>query len=304
MKKSVPHKIKSISELHQLFALPKPDHPLVSVIDFALLSYKHSDIWKHFTNDFYCITLKKGINGKFKYGQRDYDFDEGMMTLTKPDQVFSVTHTNDNPVTGFMLVFKPDLIRNYPLGKTIHNYGFFSYSIAEALHLSDKEDVIISGLLKQMQDELKNNIDHYSQDLIVSHLDLLLNYINRFYGRQFITRKTSNPDLLSRIDQTLLNYFENENGVLKGVPTVQYLSQELNISSNYLSDLLRSITGLNTQQYIQNHIIEKSKQLLAGSNLSVNEIAYSLGFEYPQSFSKLFKKKTNITPLQFRQSFN
>ena len=304
MKKSVPHKIKSISELHQLFALPKPDHPLVSVIDFALLSYKHSDIWKHFTNDFYCITLKKGINGKFKYGQRDYDFDEGMMTLTKPDQVFSVTHTNDNPVTGFMLVFKPDLIRNYPLGKTIHNYGFFSYSIAEALHLSDKEDVIISGLLKQMQDELKNNIDHYSQDLIVSHLDLLLNYINRFYGRQFITRKTSNPDLLSRIDQTLLNYFDNEKGVLKGVPTVQYLSQELNISSNYLSDLLRNITGLNTQQYIQNHIIEKSKQLLAGSTLSVNEIAYSLGFEYPQSFSKLFKKKTNITPLQFRQSFN
>lgn len=304
MKKSVPHKIKSISELHQLFALPKPDHPLVSVIDFALLSYKHSNIWKHFTNSFYCITLKKGINGKFKYGQLDYDFDEGMMTLTKPDQVFSVTQTNDNPVTGFMLVFKPDLIRNYPLGKTIHNYGFFSYSIAEALHLSDKEDVIISGLLKQMQEELKNNIDHYSQDLIVSHLDLLLNYINRFYGRQFITRKTSNHDLLSRTDQTLLDYFDNEKRVLKGVPTVQYLAQELNISSNYLSDLLRSITGLSAQQYIQNHLIEKSKQLLAGSNLSVNEIAYSLGFEYSQSFSKLFKKKTNLTPLQFRQSFN
>jgi len=304
MKKSVPHKIKTISELHQLFALPKPDHPLVSVIDFALLSYKHSDIWKHFTNDFYCITIKKGINGKFKYGQRDYDFDEGMMTLTKPDQVFSVTQTNDNPVTGYMLVFKADLIRNYPLGKTIQNYGFFSYSIAEALHLSDKEDVIISGLLKQMQDELKNNIDHYSQDLIVAHLDLLLNYINRFYGRQFITRKTSNHDLLSKLEQTLLDYFENENGAVKGLPTVQYLSQELNLSANYLSDLLRSITGLNTQQFIQNHIIEKAKQLLATSNLSVNEIAYSLGFEYAQSFSKLFKKKTNLTPLQFRQSFN
>lgn len=304
MKKSVPYKIRTISELHQLFALPKPDHPLVSVIDFALLSYKHSDIWKHFTNDFYCITIKKGINGKFKYGQRDYDFDEGMMTLTKPDQVFSVTQTNDNPVTGYMLVFKADLIRNYPLGKTIQNYGFFSYSIAEALHLSEKEDVIISGLLKQMQDELKNNIDHYSQDLIVSHLDLLLNYINRFYGRQFITRKNSNHDLLSTLEQTLLDYFENENGAVKGLPTVQYLSQELNISANYLSDLLRNITGLNTQQYIQNHIIEKTKQLLATSNLSVNEIAYSLGFEYAQSFSKLFKKKTNLTPLQFRQSFN
>lgn len=304
MKKSIPHKIKTISELHQLFALSKPDHPLVSVIDFASLSYKHSNIWEHFTNDFYCITLKKGVNGKFKYGQRDYDFDEGMMTLTKPGQVFSVTQTNDNPVNGFMLVFKSDLINHYPLGKTINNYGFFSYSVAEALHLSEKEDVIISGLLKQMQDELKNNIDHYSQDLIVSHLDLLLNYINRFYGRQFITRKNSNYDLLSQLEQLLFDYFDKENSTFIGLPTVQYLAQELNISSSYLSDLLRNITGQNTQQYIHNYLIERSKQLLTTTNLTVNEIAFSLGFEYPQSFSKLFKKKTDLTPLQFRKSFN
>ncbi|AXB56714.1 AraC family transcriptional regulator [Flavobacterium fluviale] len=304
MKKSIPHKIKTISELHQLFALSKPDHPLVSVIDFASLSYKHSNIWEHFTNDFYCITLKKGVNGKFKYGQRDYDFDEGMMTLTKPGQVFSVTQTNDNPVTGFMLVFKSDLMNHYPLGKTINNYGFFSYSVAEALHLSEKEDVIISGLLKQMQDELKNNIDHYSQDLIVSHLDLLLNYINRFYGRQFITRKNSNYDLLSQLEQLLFDYFDKENATFSGLPTVQYLSQQLNISASYLSDLLRNITGQNTQQYIHNYLIERSKQLLTTTNLTVNEIAFSLGFEYPQSFSKLFKKKTDLTPLQFRKSFN
>lgn len=304
MKKSIPHKIKTISELHQLFALSKPDHPLVSVIDFASLSYKHSNIWEHFTNDFYCITLKKGVNGKFKYGQRDYDFDEGMMTLTKPGQVFSVTQTNDNPVYGFMLVFKSDLINHYPLGKTINNYGFFSYSVAEALHLSEKEDVIISGLLKQMQDELKNNIDHYSQDLIVSHLDLLLNYINRFYGRQFITRKNSNYDLLSQLEQLLFDYFNKENSTFSGLPTVQYLSQQLNISASYLSDLLRNITGQNTQQYIHNYLIERSKQLLTTTNLTVNEIAFSLGFEYPQSFSKLFKRKTDLTPLQFRKSFN
>src|SRR5690606_8619665 len=171
----------SISELHQLFGLPKPEHPLISVIDFELLSYKHSDIWKHFTNDFYCITLKKGSNGNFKYGQQGYDFQEGMMTFTKPGQVFSVTAINDNPVTGFMLTFKADLIRPYPLGKHINNYGFFDYSVAEALHLSDKEDTIISTLLVQMQNELNNNIDHYSQDVIVSHLDLLLHYSNRFY---------------------------------------------------------------------------------------------------------------------------
>lgn len=304
MKKTSLHKIQTISELHQLFALPKPDHSLVSVIDFALLSYKHSDVWSHFTNDFYCITIKKGIKGKLKYGQRDYDFNEGMMTLTKPDQVFSVIQTNDNPVTGFMLVFKADLIRHYPLGKIIASYGFFSYSISEALHLSDKEDAIITGLLTQMQEELKNNIDHYSQDLIVSHIDLLLNYTNRFYGRQFITRKNSNHDLVSRLEQLLSDYFEQDGTILNGLPTVQYLSQELNISSSYLGDMLRNLTGLNTQQYIHNYLIEKSKQLLSTTSMTVNEVAFSLGFEYSQSFSKLFKKKTGLTPIQFRQSFN
>lgn len=303
MKKSIPHIIKTITELHNLFALSKPDHPLVSVIDFSSLSYDHSDIWEYFTNDFYCVTIKKGTNGNFKYGQRDYDFSEGMMTLTKPGQVFSVTNTNGNPVNGFMLVFKEDLIRHYPLGKIINSYGFFSYSVSEALFLSDKEEKIISGLLKQMQEELKNNIDHYSQDLIVSHLDLLLNYVNRFYGRQFITRKNSNYDLLSKLDQLLFDYFEKEN-TANGLPSVQYLSQELYLSPSYLSDMLRNITGQNTQQYIHNYLIEKSKQLLTTTNLTVNEIAFSLGFEYPQSFSKLFKKKTDLSPLQFRKSFN
>ena len=210
MKNAAPHKIQSISELNKLFGLPKPEHPLVSVINFELLSYKHSDIWKHFTNDFYCITLKKGSNGNFKYGQQGYDFQEGMMTFTKPGQVFSVTATNDNPVTGFMLVFKAGLICPYPLGKNINNYGFFDYFVAEALHLSDKEDTIISTLLVQMQNELSNNIDHYSQDVIVSHLDLLLNYSNRFYNRQFLTRKAVNNDLLVQLEEILNNYFSTE----------------------------------------------------------------------------------------------
>ena len=217
MKNAAPHKIQSISELHKLFGLQKPEHPLVSVIDFELLSYKHSDIWKHFTNDFYCITLKKGGNGNFKYGQQGYDFQEGMMTFTKPGQVFSVTATNNNPVTGFMLVFKTDLIRPYPLGKNINNYGFFDYSVSEALHLSAKEDTIISSLLVQMQNELNNNIDHYSQDVIVSHLDLLLNYSNRFYNRQFLTRKAVNNDLLVQLEAILNNYFNTETALNKGL---------------------------------------------------------------------------------------
>jgi AraC family transcriptional regulator, transcriptional activator of pobA len=305
MSKNVaPHIIRSISELHHLFALPKPEHPLVSVINFELLSYQHSDVWKHFANDFYCITIKKGSNGKFKYGQRDYDFNEGMMTFTKPGQVFSVTGTNDNPVTGYMLVFKADLIRPYPLGKSINNYGFFAYSIAEALHLSDKEDTVISSLLLQMQNELKNNIDYYSQDVIVSHIDLLLSYSNRFYNRQFLTRKAVNNDLLEKLEQTLNDYFNTETALHKGLPTVQFIASEVNLSPNYLSDLLRNTTGNNAQQYIQNHLIEKAKELLTTTRFSISEIAYQLGFEYPQSFSKLFKKNTNQTPLEYRQSFN
>lgn len=304
MKVAAPHIIQSISELHQRFVLPTPDHPLVSVIDFELLSYKHSDVWKHFANDFYCITLKKGSNANFKYGQRDYDFSEGMMTFTKPGQVFSVTAINDNPVTGYMLVFKFELIRPYPLGKNISSYGFFDYQIAEALHLSEKEEKTISSLLKQMQDELKNNIDTYSQDVIVSHLDLLLNYSNRFYNRQFLTRKAVNNDLLSQLEQILNDYFNGEKPMTNGLPSVQFIASQLHLSPNYLSDLLRNATGQNAQQYIQNCLIEKAKELLTTSNSSVSEIAYQLGFEYSQSFSKLFKKITNQTPLAFRQSFN
>ncbi|MFS4472635.1 helix-turn-helix domain-containing protein [Chryseobacterium sp. T20] len=301
---SEPYIIKSISELHHLFALPQPDHPLISVIDFELLSYQHSDIWKHFTNDFYCIVLKKGSNGNLKYGLKDYDFAGGLMTFTKPGQVFSVTSIKDNPVEGYMLVFKAELIRSYPLGKKIDEYGFFSYSIAEALHLSEKENMAISSLLRQLQEELKNNIDYYSQDVIVSHVDLLLHYSNRFYNRQFITRKAVNNDILARLEQIVKDYFNHEKTLTQGLPTVQYLASELHLSPDYLTDLLRKTIGQGTQQYIHEHLIEKAKELLSASGFTVGEIAYQLGFEYPQSFSKLFKKNTKQTPLEFRKSFN
>jgi AraC-like DNA-binding protein len=304
VKKAAPYRIQSISELHRLFGLPKPKHPLVSVIDFELLKFGNNEIWNSFYYDFYCVAFKRRSSGKFKYGQGHYDFDEGVMSFTKPGQVFSVTETNDNPVTGFMLIFKADLIRPYPLGKYINNYGFFGYSVAEALHLSDKEDGIISSLLTQMQNELNNNIDHYSQDVIVSHLDLLLNYSNRFYNRQFLTRKAVNNDLLVQLEEVLNNYFTTETTLNKGLPSVQDIADKINLSPSYLSDLLRNTTGQNAQQYIQNHLIERAKELLSTTNLSVSEIAYQLGFEYSQSFSKLFKKNTKQTPLEYRQSFN
>lgn len=299
MKKPAPYPIKSISELHHLFELPKPDHPLISVIDFELLKFNTSEVWKNFYYDFYCVACKKGASGKFKYGQREYDFDEGVMSFTKPGQLFSVTNISDDPATGYMLVFNPDLIRHYELGKKISNYGFFSYATAEALHLSEKEEAVILGHLHQMQNELKTNIDQYSQDVIVSHVGLLLNYSTRFYNRQFLTRSAVNTDLLTQIEQLLNKYISKESAV-SGLPTVHYLSNELNISPSYLSDMLRNTTGQSAQKYIQRLIIDKAKDLLSTSTMSIKEIAYELGFEYPQSFSKMFKKKTNTTPLKYR----
>lgn len=301
---SPPYVVRSISEWHRLFLLPKPDHPSVSVIDFDLLSFKHSDVWKHFTNDFYCVVLKKGASAKFKYGQRDYDFDEGMMSFTKPGQVFSVTDVSDDLVTGYMLVFKAEFIRPYSLGKAIKNYGFFSYSVAESLHLSDKEVAVISELFQKMQQELRNNIDLFSQDVLVSYVELLLNYANRFYSRQFVTRKSANNDLLIRLDEVLSRCFDEEKRIVAGRFQVQAVASELNVSVNYLSDMLRSVTGYNTQQYIHDFLIEKAKELLSTTRLNVSEIAYQLGFEHPQSFNKLFRRKANMSPLAYRQSFN
>src|SRR5690606_26448687 len=303
MKKATPYKINSISELHRLFGLKKPDHPLISVIDFELLKFGDSEIWESFYYDFYCVACKKGSSGKFKYGQRNYDFDEGIMGFTKPGQIFSVTNVSDEPVSGFMLVFKPELIRHYRMGKVIGSYNFFSYSTAEALHLSEKEDEIIISLLQQMQNELKNNIDQYSQELIVSHIELLLNYAKRFHNRQFLTRNSENNDLLTEIEELLTDYLNNKSAV-SGLPTVQYISNALNMSPDYLSDMLRNLTGQNAQTYIHGFVIDKAKELLSTTNFSVSEIAYQLGFENSQSFSKLFKKKTNKTALQYRASFN
>ncbi|RXG26267.1 AraC-like DNA-binding protein [Leeuwenhoekiella polynyae] len=303
MKNAAPYRIETISELHRLFNLPKPIHPLISVIDFELLRFDSSDIWSSFYYDFYCVAIKKGASGKFRYGQSHYDFDEGVMSFTKPGQIFSVTNYIGEPVSGYMMVFKADLIRHYELGKNIGNYGFFSYATAEALHLSGKEDYIIMSLMLQIQSELENNIDHYSQDLIVSHIDLLLNYAKRFHNRQFLTRSSVTNDIVVKMEELMDEYLKNE-AKLSGVPTVSFFAEKLHTSPNYLSDLLKNSTGRNAQTHIQESLVERAKELLSTTNLSIKQIAYDLGFEYPQSFSTMFKKNTQQTPLQFRTSFN
>ena len=275
MKKTAPYKIESISELHRLFHLSKPTHPLISVIDFKELKFDTNKIWSSFYYDFYCVAIKKGVSGKFRYGQAHYDFEEGVMSFTKPGQIFSVENLTNDPVSGYMMVFKPDLIRHYELRKVIGNYGFFTYSTAEALHLSEKEDNIIMSLMHQIQDELKNNIDHFSQELIVSHIDLLLRYSKRFHNRQFLTRNAVNSDLVAKMEEMIDTYL-NKDATFSGIPTVQFFAEKLNVTPSYLSDLLKNVTGKNAQTFIQEAIVERAMELLSTTNLSIKEIAYNL----------------------------
>lgn len=301
MKNNAPYFLNSVSGLHTLLKIRKPTHPLVSVVNLDDIAFENSDEIKTIVYNFYTVSLKKNFDGKIKYGQQYYDFDNGIMTFLTPKQMFSVERGSSSKVEGWMLVFHPDFIQNYELGKRIKEYGFFSYATNEALYLSDKEETVISGLVQNLQQEIEAMIDNYTQDLVVSHIDLLLSYCNRFYNRQFITRKKASDDLFLKFEKLLSTYFQNE---ISGLPTVQYFSERLFVSPHYLNDMLKNLTGQTTQQHIQNQLIEKAKELLSITKLSVSEIAYQLGFEYPQSFSKLFKNKTNLTPLEFRQSFN
>ena len=300
-----PHKFNSLSDAHQYFGLPKPLHPLISLIDSTT---KRNEIIRplgsHVLN-FYKISYKTKLSGKIKYGQGYYDFDEGGLLFASPNQVIGSDSDNDlRECSVYALLIHPDFFLNYPLAKKIKQFGFFSYSANEALHLSEDEKEIIISIFKIIEKELKSRIDDFSQDVIISQIELLLNYSNRFYKRQFITRKTVSNNLLQKLEEVLENYFNDEKSLIQGIPTVQYLSEHLNISPSYLSDMLRSLTGQNAQQHIHHKLIEKAKEKLSTTNLSVSEVAYALGFEHPQSFSKLFKTKTKVSPLEFRQSFN
>jgi len=287
----------------RILGLPAPLHPLIALVDYNNVSIDVFPRGQKTSFDFYKVSFKPTFIGQIKYGQAYYDFEEGGLAFLKPKQIVYPPEDIES-YEGIALYFHPDFIRNYPLGATINQYGFFSYDVSEALFLSAKEKEIIASLFAIIANELHNNIDNFSQDVLVSQLELLLNYSNRFYNRQFITRKAINHDIVTSLDNLLHIYFEGEKSLKNGLPSVKYISTELQLSQRYLSDMLSSLTGLNTQQYIQNAIIERAKEKLSMTNLSVSEIAYELGFEHSQSFSKLFKTKTKLSPLEFRQSFN
>lgn len=299
---SAPYKISSLKQIHSVLGVPAPMHPLFSLIDNTKISAAADQLPESFLLDFYKISYKKVVKGRIGYGQGYYDFDEGGLVFTAPNQVISIDR--DAELYGVTLLFHPDFIRHYPLAKAIKNYGFFSYDTHEALHLSEKERATILEVIGHIEKELNNPIDDFSQDVIISYIEVLLNYSNRFYKRQFITRKAINHDMLAKLEELLNEYFDSERAVNNGVPGVDYLAAQLHLSPRYLSDMLRSLTGQNAQQHIHEKLIEKAKEKLSTTVLSVSEIAYELGFEHPQSFNKLFKIKTNMSPLAFRQSFN
>ncbi len=306
MKKEVqgPLQFDSLSEAHRIMGLPNPQHPLISLLNGArteLTMPPGSHVLR-----FYKISYKPKQSAKLKYGQRYYDFSEGGLLFAAPGQLIG-SHDNDYQTidcSHYTLLIHPDFLLHYPLAKKIKQYGFFSYSADEALHLSGEEKETIMSIFGMIEKELNSRIDDFSQDVMISHIESLLNYSNRFYKRQFITRKVVNNDLLVKLEALLDNYFNDDSSSNQGLPTVQYLSEQLHLSPSYLSDMLRSLVGQNAQQFIHEKLFEKAKELLSTTSLTISEVAYQLGFEHSQSFSRFFKVKAKISPLQFRQSFN
>ncbi|SFT26338.1 AraC-type DNA-binding protein [Mucilaginibacter polytrichastri] len=298
--------MKTISQYHQVLEIAKPEHPLVSVISMDDFKPPAGNSRINVVFDFYVISLKRNFEGKIKYtyGQQAYDFDEGVMFFIAPKQVFSFDADHDYKTSGWMLLVHPDFLWGTPLAKTIRHYEFFDYSANEALFLSEKEETTIGGIAQLIKQEYHANIDKFSQGLIVAQIELLLQYCDRFYNRQFLTRKISSHQILNRVEEMLEGYFNSDDLIQKGLPTVQFIADTLNISPTYLSALLKALTGQSTQQHIHEKLIEKAKEKLSLTDLSISEIAYALGFEHPPSFSKLFKSKTNLSPLEFRATFN
>ena len=299
-------RVKTISEFHRLADLPKPEHPLITVIDLEMLKRPLAEGSYTRVFDFYSISLKKNFHLKMRYGQQPHDFDEGILHFMAPGQVLTVEFEKGqihNP-SGWMILFHPDLLWNTPLAKKIKQYDYFGYAVNEALFLSDKEEVMITSIAKNMEYEYHTNIDRFSQSVVIAQLELMLTYADRFYQRQFITRNIAGQEILSKLEDLLNTYFSSGALTEQGLPTVTYIAEALHLSPNYLSGLLKTLTGQSTQQHLHDKLIELAKEKLSTTNMSVSEIAYELGFEHLASFSKLFKAKTKISPLEFRQSFH
>lgn len=291
---------KSITEIRAVFGLDKPTHPLITILDTEKLAYGEETVGKRFSSDLFCIALKDSNCG-IDYGRNSYDFADGVLIFTAPKQVITVTKPQKlNQVKGWMLYFHPDLIRNTVLGSKIDSYNFFNYEVYEALHLSENEQNTLNQIVQLIQEEIKERIDNHSQQVLVSNIELLLNYSKRFYERQFNTRSASNIDVVSKVETLLKNYYSSNELVEKGQPSIQYLADHCYLSASYLSDLLTKETGRSAKDHINDFLVDKAKHLLLSSTDSISGIAYTLGFNYPHYFGRLFKQKTGKTPQEYR----
>ncbi len=299
-------RVKTITEFHRTRSLNAPEHPLISIVDYAEVKMLPEFQDSRWVFAFYFISLKKNIGGMIRYGQQSYDFDEGVMFFIAPGQVFGIERTPGAIAnkSGWMLLIHPDFFWNTPLAKNIRKYEYFGYAINEALFVSGKEEDILMGIIKNVEREHHGNIDKFSQSIIISQIETLLNYAERFYNRQFITRKKTGHQILAQLEDLFSAYFKDEMTSKKRLPTVISFSDKLALSPKYLSSMLKALTGQTAQQLIHEKLVDHAKEQLSTTTLSVSEIAYELGFEHPQSFSKLFKAKTSLSPLAFRQTFN
>jgi len=302
-------RIKTISEFHRFRQLPPPEHPLVSVTEIDIVKRTVEPQSVTWCYDFFAIALKKvsfsrSIN--FIYGQQPYDFNEGVLSFVTPNQLLSlsVDVKQETTQSGWLLLIHPDFLWNTTLARSIRKYDFWDYSVHESLFLSASEKAIIIQVFQTIQREYHANLDRFSKQIIISQIETLLTYADRFYHRQFMTREKTSHQLLEKLETILEDYFNSDQLGIKGLPTVQWVAESLHVSSNYLRGSLKVLTGQNTQQLIHDKLIEKAKVKLSVTELSISEIAYELGFEHPQSFTKLFKSKTNLSPLAYRQSFN
>jgi AraC family transcriptional regulator, transcriptional activator of pobA len=298
--------LHSIYDFHQFAQLPEPEHPLVSLIDYSSVKYPPEFTDIKWMQNFYSIGLKRNVSKRFNYGQLPYDFQEGVLALVAPQQVIRIEidpNAEANP-SGWLLLVHPDFLWGSALAQKMLSYDFFGYAVNEALFLSKKEELMLVDIFKNIQKEYQSNIDKFTQNIILSQIELLCNYTERFYERQFITRKRANHEILAQMDTFLMTRLEDNSLLNKGIPSVLEIAEELHFTPNYLTSMLKLLIGQSTQQYIQSKLIEKAKTKLSTTELSISEIAYELGFEHPSSFTKLFKTKTNMSPLEFRNSFN
>jgi AraC-like DNA-binding protein len=300
-------RFSTISAFHEHLRLPPPPHPLLSVVDVGTVPPQPAEGPGSIVLDFYCISVKRMRNAQSRYGQQPFDFNEGVMSFMAPGQVFSVAALDKAaPVekSGWVVYLHPDFLWQTPLAKTIAHYDFWDYSLSEALFLSATEEATVLGLIQTIAQENTANLDRFSKQIISAQLASLLHYADRYYHRQFLTRDKASHEVLERLDAWLRAYFESPDLAEQGLPTVQHVADGLHLSPKYLSNLLRTLTGQNTQQHIHAQLIARAKEKLSTTSLTISEIAYELGFAHLQSFSKLFKTKTSLSPVEFRASFN